>query len=441
MKFIRQTSGFLLILLASLSLVFQPASAQNGQPLALVLTADGPIMPPMLEYIKRGIETADRRNAELLIIELNTPGGSLDTMLEIIKEIRASDVPVVVYVYPRNAIAGSAGAMITIAGHASAMAPETSIGASSPIGGSGENLDTTSETKAKEISKAAIRDFVSPRGAEALALAESMIDEAKAATANEALQAKLIDFVVDNIDDLLESLDGFTVQMGNGPRTLNTASARTEPLEMSFIEQFLLFLTDPNIAFLLIAIGVQAVLIEISSPGGWVAGFIGVVCLTLAIYGLGVLPVNWFGIIFLLTAFVLFILDIKAPTHGALTAAGVASFIIGALVLFNSPGTPDFQRVSVPLVVGVGISIGLLFFAILLFALRALRVPVSSGAESFVGKTGTARSSVDGSGGQVQLGSELWTAEAVEGSGKIGKGDKVEVVEVKGLRLKVRKIK
>ena len=123
---------------------------------------------------------------------------------------------------------------------------------------------------------------------------------------------------------------------------------------MSFIEQLLLMLTDPNIVFLLLTIGVQAILIEISSPGGWVAGFIGVVCLTLAVYGMGVLPVNWFGIIFLLTAFVLFILDIKAPTHGALTAAGVASFIVGALVLFNSPGTPQFQRVSVPLVIGVG---------------------------------------------------------------------------------------
>src|SRR3970040_690765 len=124
---------------------------------------------------------------------------------------------------------------------------------------------------------------------------------------------------------------------------------------MSFIEQFLLMLTDPNIAFLLLAIGVQAVLIEISSPGGWVAGFIGVVCLTLAGYGMGVLPVNWFGIIFLVTAFVLVLLEIKAPTPGALTAAGVASFIIGALVLFNSPGTPQFQRVSVPLVVSMGL--------------------------------------------------------------------------------------
>jgi len=440
MKSIRRTFSIIIILLAGLALLFQLARAQSDAPLVIVMTADGPIMPPMLEYIKRGIETADQRNAEVLVIQLNTPGGSIITMLEIIQAIRASNVPVVVYVAPRNAIAGSAGAMITMAGHASAMAPETSIGASSPISGSGENLDSTSAAKAKEISKAAIRDFVSPRGEDALALAEAMIDEAKAVTATEALDAKLIDFVVDNIDDLLESLDGFTVQMEDGPRTLNTDTENTEPLEMTFIEEFLLLLTDPNISFLLIAIGVQAVLIEISSPGGWVAGFIGVVCLTLAVYGIGVLPVNWFGIIFMVTAFVLFILDLKAPTHGALTAAGVASFIVGALVLFNSPGTPDFLRVSVPLVIGTGLAIGLLFFAILMFAIRALKRPVSSGAESFVGKTGTATSWREAEG-QVQLQSELWSAEKADESDEISKGDKVEVVQVKGLRLKVRKKK
>jgi membrane-bound serine protease (ClpP class) len=427
-----------LILIPLLALAFHPAHAQSSDPLALVMTADGPIMPPMLEYVKRGIEIAEQRNAEVLIIQLNTPGGSIDTMLEIIKEIRASEVPVVVYVAPRNAIAGSAGAMITMAGHASAMAPETSIGASSPISSSGENLNTTAEAKAKEITKAAIRPFVEPRGEQALVLAEAMIDEAKAATANEALEVNLIDFVVDNVDDLLESLDGFTVQLSGGPRTLDTSNAVTEPLEMTFIEQFLLLLTDPNIAFLLIAIGVQAVLIEISSPGGWVAGFIGVICLSLATYALGVLPVNWFGIIFLITAFVLFILDIKAPTHGALTTAGVASFIIGALVLFNSPGTPQFQRVSVPLVVGTGIFLGLLFFAILVFALRALRGPIHAGVESYIGKTGTVRTWREADG-QVQLESELWTAEAVSASEPISKGDKVEVVEVSGVRLKVRK--
>lgn len=438
MKYIRFT--FIVTLLGA-ALFASLAQAQTDEPRAVIMAADGPIMPPMLEYVKRGIEVADRRNAEVLVIQLNTPGGSVDTMLEVIREIRASNVPVVVYVAPKNAIAGSAGAMITMAGHASAMAPETSIGASSPISGSGEDLTSTAEAKAKEIIKAAIRPLVTPRGEEALQLAEAMIDEAKAVTADEALEAGLIDFVADDVEDLLQALDGFTVQVNGEPRTINTSGVETDVLDMSFIEQFLLMLTDPNIAFLLLAIGVQAVLIEISSPGGWVAGFIGAVCLTLAVYGMGVLPVNWFGIIFLLMAFVLFILDIKAPTHGALTAAGVASFIIGALVLFNSPGTPDFQRVSVPLVVATGLVFGLLFFGILAFALRALRVPISSGSESFVGKMGTARSSVGEAGGQVQLGSELWTADAVAGSEKIGKGDKVEVVEIKGLRLKVRKMK
>jgi membrane-bound serine protease (ClpP class) len=248
----------------------------------------------------------------------------------------------------------------------------------------------------------------------------------------------LIDFIAEDTNDLLKKLDGFNVKVKNEPHVLHTANAQTEPLDMTFIERFLLLLIDPNIAFLLIAIGVQAVLIEISSPGGWVAGFIGVTCLTLATYGLGILPVNWFGIIFLITAFVLFILDIKAPTHGALTTAGVASFIIGALVLFNSPGTPQFQRVSVPLVVGVGVFLGLLFLGIVVFALRALRVPIRAGVESYPGKTGTVRS-WEGAEGQVQLESELWSAESMHGSEPISKGDRVEVVEVSGIRLKVKK--
>jgi membrane-bound serine protease (ClpP class) len=440
MKSIHRMLGLSLILFASFSLVFQPVQAQTDDPLVLVMTADGPIMPPMLEYFKRGIESADRQGAEVLIIQLNTPGGSVDTMLEIISEIRTSDVPVVVYVAPRNAIAGSAGAMITMAGHASAMAPETVIGASSPISSTGEDLSSDARAKATNAIKAAIRPFVEPRGEEALELANAMIDEATAATEVEALEANLIDFIADDVDDLLEALDGFTVQMDDGPRTLDTSQSDTEALDMSFIEGLLLLLTNPNIAFLLTAIGIQAVLIEISSPGGWVAGFIGVVCITLATYGLGVLPVNWFGIIFLITAFVLFILDINAPTHGALTAAGVASFIVGALVLFNSPGTPDFLRVSVPLVVSTGLAIGLFFFAILVYAIRSLRVPVSSGAESFTGKLGSAVN-WKGTAGQVQLRSELWSAEAADPSEKIRKGDMVEVVAVTGLRLKVRKKK
>jgi len=434
-------AGFLLFLVAILFLTFQAVYAQSNGPLALIMTADGPIMPAMREYIKRGIDTAERRNAEVVIIQLNTPGGDLLTTLDIIATLRASTVPVVVYVAPKNAIAGSAGALITMAGDVSAMAPETVIGASTPISGSGGDLNSDERAKATNASKAAIRDIVKPRGTEALALAESMIDEAKAATAKEALNAKLIDFIANDTNDLLQKLDGFTVQVNDKPHTFRTANATTEPLDMSFIEQFLLLLTDPNIVFTLLSIGTTALLIELSSPGGWVAGFFGVVCLSLATYGLGILPVNWFGIIFLLTAFVLFILDIKAPTHGALTIAGVVSFVIGALVLFNSATVPQFQRVSVPLVISFGVFLGLVFFGILMFALRTIHVPLQMGAQSYIGKTGTARSSIDEAGGQVQMGSELWTADPLPESEKISKGDKVEVVEIRGLRLKVRKIK
>lgn len=427
-----------LLLALTLFALFTSAHAQRNSSLALVMKADGPIVPPMLEYFKRGIETAEQRDAEVLIIELNTPGGSIDTMLEIIQVIGDSKVPVVVYVSPNDAIAGSAGALITMAGQASAMSPRAAIGAASPIDSSGNDIQTTLESKIKEILKAKVRIMVESRGKDAVELAEAMIDDAKAVTAAEALDAGLIDFIADDTEDLLQALDGFTVQVNGESRKLKTTDIEVLPLDISFIESFLLLLTDPNIAFLLLAIGVQAVLIEISSPGGWVAGFIGAVCLTLAVYGMGVLSINWFGLVFLIIAFVLFILDIKAPTHGALTTAGVASFIIGALVLFNSPGTPEFQRVSVPLVIGMGLFIGALFFTLLIFVLRAQRGRIQTGSESLPGKTGTAKT-FSGEAGQVQVESELWSAEKSKDSESISKGDFVEVVEVRGLRLIVKK--
>ena len=440
MKHIHRTFSSLFFLLAALSLIFQPARAQSDAPLVIEMTADCPIMPPMLEYISRGIAAADRDNAEVLIIQLNTPGGLINVMEQINTEIRASKVPVVIYVSPSGGMAASAGALITMAGHASAMAPQTIIGAASPVGGEGEDLNETMKAKEMEALTASVRTYTSSRGEKATALGEDMILEARAVTEQEALEANLIDFVVDNVDDLLEALDGFTVQMSDGPRTLNTANARTEPLEMSFIEQLLLFLTNPNIVFTLLSMGTIAILLEISSPGGWVSGFVGVVCVMVSLYGIGLLSVNWFGSLFLLTAFVLFILDIKAPTHGALTVAGATSFIIGALVLFNSPGAPQFQRVSVPLVIGIGMLIGGMFFGILIFALRAQHTPIQIGVEKYIGLAGTAKSWHEASG-QVQVESELWSAEAVPDSEKIRKGDSVEVVEVQGLRLKVKKIK
>lgn len=416
----------------------QAANAQDEPPLVLVLTSDGPLTPAMGEYLRRGIRVAERRDAEVIVFQLDTPGGSVDLMNDLVKDMRASAVPIVMYVAPRGAMAGSAGTVLTLAGHAAAMAPETTIGAASPVGPEGEDLGETMEAKSKNLLKATVRTLSEHRGPEAVELAEQTIEEAMAVSANEALEAGLVDFIASDLDDLLDQLDGSSVRMDGGERTLRTDNAQVTSLDQSFIEQLLAMLTNPNIVFLLLAVGVQAILIEISSPGGWIAGFIGVVCLALATYGLGVLPVNWFGVIFLIVAFVLFILDIKAPTHGALTVAGVTSLIVGALVLFNSPNVPSFQRVSVPLVIGTSMSTGVIFFVILIFAVRAQKSPHLMGQESLVGRTGIAHGKLSPTG-IVQMGGEQWTAELIAGQEHLPNGARVEVVDVEGLKLLVRK--
>lgn len=427
------------ILLFGLSLFpSQSVRAAGEARTVVVLTADQAVMPAMQEYINRGLREAYRLDAELVVIRLNTPGGSVTTMNRIVTSIRSSTVPVVVFVYPRGAMAASAGTLLTLAGHAAAMAPETTIGAASPVGGQGEDIGETMEAKEKEVLKATVRSLAERRGEEAIKLAEDTIENAKAASSSEAYAIGLVDFIATDLDNLLAQLDGFKVVTASGERVLSTANLEVVEIPNTFIEQLLAILTDPNIVFLLLTIGVQAILIELSSPGGWAAGFIGVVCLALAFYGLGALPVNWFGILFLVIAFVLFIVDIKAPTHGALTAAGIGSFIIGALVLFNSPGVPEVQRVSVPLVIVTSLVTAAIFFTVLTFALRAQRIPVRTGQESLPGRSGIARSAIDPHG-TVQVDGELWTAELAEGAAPVPPGGPVDVVKVDGLRLIVRR--
>ncbi len=414
------------------------AASQTPQPVALVLTASGALTPAMEEYLKRGITTAEQQNDTLLVFQLNTPGGSLDLLNKMIEDIRGSTVPVVVYVAPRGAMAGSAGTIITLAGHAAAMAPETAIGAASVVGPQGQNLDSTEQAKVTEIMKATVRSLAARRPPAAIALAEDTIQNAKAVSNQEAKQIGLIDFIASDVPDLLNQLDGFTVVTKDGTLVLDTRGIQSVPLNNTLIEIVLGWLTDPNIVFLLLTIGVQAILIELASPGGWVAGFIGVVSLALAGYGLGILPVNWFGIAFLIMAFVLFILDIKAPTHGALTVAGVVSFIVGGLVLFNSPGVPSFQRVSVPLVVAASLVMATFFFIILTIALRAQKTPLRMGSPQIVGKTGVVRATLNPVG-TVQVSGELWTARA-EGDAQLMNGTPVTVVGVQGTRLSVRPV-
>ncbi len=424
--------------LVALLLPIQSTQAQTLSPTIITITVQGPLTPALVGYIERGLSTAEKQSAELMILQLDTPGGSIDLMNIIIQNIRSSEIPVVVYVAPRGAIAGSAGTLITLAGHIAAMAPETAIGAASPVGGQGEDLGETIEAKQKEILKASVRSLAANRGSEAVAMAEDTIESAKAVSADEALAAGLIDFIATDTKDLIEKINGTTVELAVGTTILELDNAVLFPVEMSFIENLLQLLTNPNILFLLLTIGVQAIFIELSNPGGWVAGFIGAVCLILAVYGLGVLPVNWFGILFLVTAFILFILEIKAPVHGALTAAGTISFIVGALVLFNSIEAPGFPQVSVPLVITTGILLAGGIFVVMRFAIRALKSPVRTGMESLMGLTGYVVLPLEPHG-TIQLAGEEWSA-ITEDFRNLPPGTPVQVINKQGISLIVKQI-
>ena len=416
-------------------------SQGNTAPAVVVLTVKGAITPVMAEYLDRGIKIAVERGADVIILQLDTPGGSIDVMNRMVQSMRGSQIPIVVYVYPNNAMAASAGTILTLAGHLSAMAPETTIGAASPVGGQGEDIGDTMESKVKEMLKASARTLAGRRGDKAVNTAEETIESAKALTAQEAVAVGLVDLQAASLEDLLGSIDGHRVLLENEKEVvIRSKGAYIIEVPNSLIEQILQLLVNPNLVFLLLSVGVQAILIELSSPGGWVAGFIGAVCLLMAIYGMGVLPVNWFGILFIILAFVLFILEIKAFTHGALASAGAASFIIGSLVLFNTaPRLPGFSRVSVPLVVGMGIFIAASFFLAVTIAMRTQHLPVQTGQQTLIGLSGEVKTLISYHG-TVQVGGELWGAECEAGEEPIPEGTKIEVTGLKGLTLIVRRV-
>lgn len=426
------------IILASFSLVAFPVRAQSSQQPVIVLTAAMPVEPAMVLYLERGLQYAADRNAALVVVQLNTPGGDVDSMTKISSDFQASPVPVVVYVMPPGAMAASAGTIITLAADVAAMAPNTIIGAASPVGPQGQNVDTTEETKLKEAFKADVRTMAQNRPPAAIKAAEDAIDNAKAYTVDESLELGLIDIKAADLHDLLVQLDGRTVKVQNRSLTLNVSQLPTEEVGLTLIEQALQLFTDPNVVFIFLSMGTLAILIELSNPGGWIPGFAGAVLLLLAFYGLGILPVNWFGLLFMGLAFLLFIVDIKAPTHGLLTAAGALSFVVGALVLFNSVRVPGIPTISIPLVVGTGIFIAAGFFAIVTVALRAQRRPLLMGRPLLVGKVGVVRSDLNPQG-EVQVGGEAWSARPTEGEGPLLQGTRVEVVGMDGLKLRVKK--
>ena len=426
-----------LVALAGL-IVTRPARAQQtASNEVIVLQATGPIVPAFSEYIQRGLREAQSRNAEAVILMLDTPGGNLNDTLNIIQAIRNSNVPVIVFVGPRGAGAASAGLLVTLAGHASAMAPDTAIGATSPVGPQGQDLPSTEQQKVEQYVSAEARSLAERRGSDAVTLANDAVTQARAVSASEALQAHLVDFSAENVDDLLQKLDGFQVEVNGQPRTLHTAGATQTTILMSQLERVLMLLTDPNVVFLLLSIGVTAIIFEIRTPGGWIPGVIGVTSVGFALYGLGVLPVNWLGLVFIVMAFILFIVDVKAPTHGALTAGGVISMAVGAIILFSQPAIAPYGHLSIPLVVVWSLIIGGIFFFLVMMAVRAQKLRPTTGYDGLIGQVGRVTETLDPDG-LVFVWGERWRAESVDRQ-PIPAGTEVEVVEAQNMRLRVRR--
>jgi membrane-bound serine protease (ClpP class) len=420
-------------LIAALALsTAQGAQAQTASQVD-VLTVKGAITPIVAAYIDRGITTAENDGSACLIIQLDTPGGSVQVTEEIVQSMKAAAVPIVVYVQPTGAKAASAGTFVTLAAHLAAMAPGTRIGAAHPVDMSGQEM--TEEVMAKSVNDAValVKGLAEPRGPEAVAWAESAVRESSSITEEEALERGVVDLVAKDIPTLLQELDGREVVINDQTVTLATEGARINELPMSSIEGFLHTITDPNIAFLLMTIGLNAIIFELSQPGGYLSGVIGGICLVLALFSLGVLSVNWTGLIFIALAFILLIADVKAPTHGILTVLGVVSFILGSMILFSSP----FAQVSLQLVVAVALCTGAFFAFVIAKVVGIHRRRPITGIEGLLGQLAVARSDLDPSG-TVFLKGELWQAEVSEGS--VRRGEQVEITEVDGFRLKVRKV-
>lgn len=424
----------LAVTLCLLAGLISSAAAQSTREV-YVLTVDGAISNATADYLGRGIALAERQGAHAVVILLDTPGGDVIATLEIMETLENTAVPVIVYVWPRGGIAASAGTLITLAASGAAMAPHTTIGAAHPVAVGGEEADSNGMEKVINVLVEHAGVFAARRGEEVVAWAERAIRESETANEQEALDLGLIDVVAGNMDDLLAQFDGRTVPLGTGEVTLHTVGATVREVPMSPAEQVLSVLINPNVAFLLLAVGVQLVVIELSAPGGWVAGFLGVLCLALAAYAMRFLPLNWLGLLVIGVSFVLFFLDLKTPGVEALTFAGVGTLVAGALILFNTPIGSPYGKVSLPLVVGTALVIGGFFAFVVAQGLRAQKLQPVTGAESLLGRRGIVRAPLDPDG-TVWVAGELWTALADDGP--IAEGEQVEVVAVEGLRLRVR---
>jgi membrane-bound serine protease (ClpP class) len=401
----------------------------------LKIRVNDTIHPISDEFIGRALDQAAREHDEALLIELSTPGGLVDSTRSIIQKILASPVPVIVYVSPSGARAASAGFFILESADIAAMAPGTNTGAAHPVVFGGEKMDQVMKEKMENDAAAFMRSFVSKRGRN-VDLAESAVRQSKSFTDQEALKEHLIDVIAPNIPDLLKQLDGRTVTRFNGSTTvLHLANQRVASLDMSLKQRILDFIMDPNVAFILFAIGMLALYVEFNHPGVILPGVVGFVFILLAIFAFNILPTRYAALILIVAAFVLFILDAKFATHGVLTVGGIALMILGALLLVDAP-IPE-MRVKLLTALAVSVPIGLITVFLVGLVLKARRSKVVTGSQGLIGEIGVAQSTLQPEG-KVFVHGELWDAIS---SATIAPGTRVLVKRVEGLRLEVEPVK
>ena len=399
------------------------------------MKVDGTINPASADFIRSGIKKAAREKAECIIIHLNTPGGLLKSTRVIVSDILGSPVPVIVFVSPGGAHAGSAGVFITLAAHISAMAPGTNIGAAHPVTLQNQ-MDSTMNEKATNDAAAFIRTIAEKRHHN-VEWAENAVRKSFSYSETEALEDSAIDLIAKDETDLLMKINGKAVELNSGTTTLNTASVIVKEHKMSVWEKILDIISDPNIAYILFLLGLYGLLFELYNPGAILPGIVGVIALILALYSMHTLPINYAGVALIIFAVILFLLEIKIASHGLLAIGGVISLLLGSMMLIRSDSSLEMVKISRGVIIGATIVSALFFLFVVGFGIKAQKRKVVTGIEGLTGDIGEVVETLSPTG-IIRVQGEIWNAESL--SGTIDKGEKVRIKEMKNLKLFVEKI-
>jgi len=393
------------------------------------------VSPIMVEYIKRNLAKAEKEGADVFILELNTPGGLETSMRQVVQEFQRTPVPVVVYVYPPGGRAASAGAIITAAADVAVMAPGTNIGAAHPVQATGERMDETVKEKVVQDMLAFVRSIAKEKGRNPNVL-ERMVKESISLTPDEALKEGVIDLIASNRQELLEKLNGRKVKKHGKEITIKTLGVPVVEVEESLRESFLKVITNPTVAYLLLLIGFYGIFFELYNPGAVVPGAVGVVSFLLGLYGLGIIGINWLGLLLILAGILLLALELVTPTFGGLAIAGAIALAVGSLVLIS----PDSPYGDIPISIIATTVLTTVFFFLVAgrLGLKAQKRKKMTGYEELIGEEGTAMTDFEKGKGKVFIKGEIWNAVSED---NIKKDDTVIVEQVKGLTLYVRKAK